>query len=173
MNTSTKKNKVTHTTIRNQSLFCTHCGGEHKLVHLLPMDELSNKTNAFNELHKDCKPVWEQPFVEQSKSITEKMEFWLLYGERGVSSEVIFKTISGKPLDKRNSHPRDPDDFRRCYLLLEAIPEWKPLLYKLSRLSDVWEKLVTNWDKLTEMLLEQMKTKTSNGMYELMKSLGC
>jgi hypothetical protein len=69
--------------------------------------------------------------------------------------------------------PADPDDFRRCYLLIKAVPQWKERLVELKSLSETWSKLVDNWDKLTEMLEEQMRTRKANGMYELMNSLGC
>jgi hypothetical protein len=41
----------------------------------------------------------------------------------------------------------------------------------LKPASKTWENLVENWDKLTEMLKEQMQTKKPNGMYEFMKQL--
>lgn len=48
-----------------------------------------------------------------------------------------------------------------------------PRIDNLRTLSLVWEKLADNWDKLTEMLEEQLQTKKANGMYELMKQIGC
>ncbi|MFA5297855.1 MAG: hypothetical protein WC389_06560 [Lutibacter sp.] len=163
--------------IRNSNLFCTCCGGEFKLQYPIPSSDMINKTNQFTALHKDCKQTWVEPEVDQSKNLKDKMMFWLSQGERGISSETMFTVLAGDDnwcLPKhRYSYPCDPDDFRRCYLLLKTIPEWKPELYKLKRLSPVWSKLVDNWDKLTEMLEEQMKTHKPNGMYELMKSFGC
>ena len=49
------------------------------------------------------------------------------------------------------NHPHDPDDFSRCYKLLEAVPEWKILVPGLAVLSKEWKALSENWDKLTEM----------------------
>jgi len=165
------------TGIRNGNFFCFNCGGEFILN--LPMDVKTfiKKQKAFDILHKNCKPTWKQPEVDQNKSIEEKMQFWLKEGERGASSETMFTVLAGENSwcrpQHRFDHPHDPDDFRRCYLLLKTIPEWKADLYKLKDLSEVWTNLVENWDKLTIMIEEQMKTHKRNGMYEFMKSLGC
>ena len=43
----------------------------------------------------------------------------------------------------------------------------------MKKESEVWRRIVENWDKLCEMLEEQMKTGKANGMYEFMESLGC
>ena len=90
-----------------------------------------------------------------------------------VSSETIFSIISGQNIRPNFDYmaPSDPDDFRRCYLLLKAVPEFKEMLYKMKPISHEWDALVDNWDRLTELLEEQMKTKQSNGMYDLMQSL--
>ena len=72
-------------------------------------------------------------------------------------------------------HPYDPDDFSRCYKLLQAVPEWKIELHKLKLLSKEWDNLVENWDKLTEMFEENQRTGWQNskkiGMYEFMQTL--
>ncbi len=161
------------TTIRNSKLFCDKCGQEQTIPYPIAIPMMTAMTGAFGEMHKNCKGTWVQPEIEQTKSLNEKMMFWLSQGERGTSSETMFQKLSGQNLRAYNSHPCDPDDFRRCYLLLKTIPEWKAELFKLKGLSPVWSKLIDNWDKLTEMLEEQMKTHKANGMYELMKSLGC
>jgi hypothetical protein len=127
----------------------------------------------FDKEHENCKGTWKQPEPDKNLSVIEKMNFWLQKGEHGMSSETIFQVISGQRITDRLTHPYDPDDFRRCYLLIKAIPEWKEELYLLKTISPVWSKLVENWDKLTEMLEEQMKTCKPNGMYEFMHSLGC
>lgn len=166
--------KTEHTTIRNKKLFCLNCGGEFALPFPIPVDVMTKKLKAFNLLHKDCKATWKEPEVDQDKSVQEKMMFWLAQGERGISSEVMFQKLSGQDLGQPHpSPPRDPDDFRRCYLLLKTIPEWKTELHKLKNLSAVWTNLVNNWDMLTKMLEEQMETKKTNDMYQVMKAFGC
>jgi hypothetical protein len=69
------------------------------------------------------------------------------------------------------NHPYDPDDFSRCWKLLEAVPEWKTELHKLKPLSEAWSNLVDNWDKLNEYFMDIQKGKKANGMYEFMQTL--
>ena len=135
---------------------------------------INKKINSFNELHMDCKPVWKQLEADLNTSVEDRKTFWLHHGERGMSSDVMYKVLSGDHDNDRTrrSHPCDPSDFRRCYQLLQTIPEWRADLGKMKKVSTVWSNLVDNWVKLGEMLAEQMETKKSNGLYELMESLG-
>lgn len=75
---------------------------------------------------------------------------WLANGERGVSSETIFTHLTG--VDALNrfpaDHPCDPDDFRRCRLLLEQVPELKKNLGRMGTLSSAWAGLVLSWDRI-------------------------
>lgn len=164
--------------IRNSNLFCDKCGQEYKISYPIAIPMIIAMEKEFEKMHKHCKQTWKEPEVDLTKPIKERMKFWLKYGERGVSSETMFSVLGVDNFGEdicwcRSSfdycHPYDPDDFRRCYLLLKMIPEWKSELYKLGHISPAWRNLVNNWDKLTEMLEEQMKTKKPNGMYELMQ----
>ncbi len=71
------------------------------------------------------------------------------------------------------SYPYDPDDFSRCYKLLEVVPEWKSELNKLKPLCQEWSNLIDNWDELTRMFEQNNKEQWKNykkiGMYELME----
>lgn len=75
---------------------------------------------------------------------------WLAGGERGVSSNTIFEHLTGISAvgEWGGSYPRDPDDFRRCRLLLERVPELVPLLPRMAEVSPVWAALVAGWDSL-------------------------
>lgn len=163
-----------HTTFRNESLFCLNCGGEHKLIYPIAIPEMTKKVEAFNELHKDCKPTWKEPQVNQEKSTYEKAMFWIANGETGMSSKTMWNCLLGNKKFPIN-HPYDPDDFKRCYKLLQTVPEWKPQLEKLKPLSKEWSNLVDNWDKLTEMYEQNVKDNWKNykkiGMYEFMETL--
>jgi hypothetical protein len=162
------------TTIRNQKLFCLNCGGEFALNYPLPIDEMKKKTEAFDLLHNDCKKTWTEPSADHSKSIQEKAMWWMGSGEKGMSSETMWNCFMGKKNFSVN-HPYDPDDFKRCYKLLEAVPEWKNELHKLKPLSTAWSNLVDNWDKLTEMFEENVRTEWKEykriGMYDFMQTL--
>jgi len=159
-------------TFRNEKIFCTNCGEEQIVPFPIQIPILSAMTKAFEKMHKKCKVIWKQSEPDMTLPIIHRLHWWLDNGERGISSETIFQTLSGRVIRKdKGCHPHDPDDFKRCYMLLKAIPEWKNDLHKLKDLSMEWNNLVENWDVLTEMLEEQLSSKKDNGMYELMEKL--
>lgn len=163
-----------HTTIRNEKLFCTHCGGEFALKYPIPIKQMNEKIDAFNAVHVDCKKTWTEPKVSADLSINEKATWWLVNGETGASSKTMYNCLIGNK-DYAINHPYDPDDFKRCYKLLNTVPEWKNDMHKLRQLSPVWSSLVDNWDTLTEMYELNEKTNWKNckqiGMYEFMQKI--
>ena len=170
---STKKQS--HTGFRNGDLFCFHCGTSQKMPPM-PIQLASDFFKSFDKLHRNCQKTWQEPVNEPNgKTETENANWWAVHGEHGVSSKTMFRYLCDNvivPL-QYESHPHDPDDFRRCYLLLKAVPQFRSKLGRMKNVSPTWSRLVDNWDKLTEMLEEQMQTKKPNGMYEFMQKLGC
>ncbi len=83
---------------------------------------------------------------------------WLAFGERGMSSEALFLRLTGispgRPsrceFDERDrtAHPYDPDDLRRCRLMLEAVPAARARLQEAAELSPAWAALVAIWPEL-------------------------
>lgn len=165
-----------HTGFRNEKLFCFNCGGSHELQYPLPVNEMTQTIKAFDRLHKNCTPAWKTPEPPLGNE-SQNARWWLANGERGLSSKTIYSVMTGENImgNWKYHHPSDPDDFRRCYLLLQAVPEWRPKMDKMRNVSEVWNRLVDNWDKLTGMLEAALQTpdKKAPGMYEFMKSLGC
>jgi hypothetical protein len=168
------RKKVDHTTIRNSNLFCTHCGRTQVITYPIEIPMMTAMINAFNEIHKSCPPTWKEPVVDQVKSVEEKARWWISNGRVGQSSRTMWNCLIGNKHFEVN-HPYDPDDFSRCYILLETVPEWKVDLHKLKTLSPVWSNLVDNWAKLTEMYEENKRTDWKNkkqiGMYDFMQTL--
>ena len=126
-----------HTTIRNGKLFCLNCGGEHNLSLPAPVREVARLIKAFNTLHKNCKKTWEEPQADQNRSVIDRAHWWIAHGEVGASSRTMWDCFMGHTNFPIN-HPYDPDDFKRCYKLLQAIPEWKNDLERLKPLSKAW-----------------------------------
>lgn len=167
------KSKTDHVVIRNQKLFCSNCGREQIVPYPIEIPVFVAMGKAFSKSHANCANTWTEPVVDPSLSEIEKAEFWYDHGERGSSSEYMYSILSGKSQSINGSYPHDPSDFKRCHGLLLMVPEWRSKLDDMRRMSLVWNNLVDNWDKLTEMLLEQMASKKDNGMYDFMKTLGC
>lgn len=71
---------------------------------------------------------------------------WLLHGERGLSSEAIAQQLTGGACS--GNHPWDPDDFRRCELLLRQCPGMRRHLPKMRVVSQEWARLVDRWDEI-------------------------
>ena len=162
------------TTIRNSALFCTCCGGNYKLNYPIDPIILGKKIKAFKSLHNDCPQTWTEPEADQTKSTQEKAMWWIANGDVGMSSKTMWNFFMKNKQFPIN-HPHDPDDFSRCYKLLEAVPEWKILVPRLAVLSKEWKALSENWDKLTEMYEQNVRGNWKNykqvGMYDFMGKL--
>lgn len=168
-----KKRFTEHTTIRNGKLFCMNCGRDQDMHLPIEVEMASAMMIAFAKIHKKCAPTWKEPEVDLTKSENARAEWWFANGQRGSSSEAIYYCLTGKGY--RRDHPYDPDDFSRCYKLLQVVPEWKTQLQKVKHLSPAWSNLIDNWDRLTEMYEENQRTEWKKakeiGMYALMQTL--
>ncbi len=173
------------TGFRNGDLFCFNCGRSYKMNLPQPVTMAAALMKQFSKDHENCQPAWKEPVNSdaESKSEVENAKWWAANGEHGMSSKTMFNhlslTLHGFPLLETDylCAPSDPDDFSRCYKLLQAVPQWKARLAELKALSPVWEKLVNNWEKLTAMYEQNVKEDWKNhkkiGMYEFMQTLGC
>jgi len=172
--------KKSHTGFRNEKLFCFHCGGSYKIELPTPINMFTAMMKQFEKDHKNCQKTWVEPVPEaENKTIEQNAMWWLANGEHGISSKTIFKYL-GKKFGMQiqyEGHPKDPDDFKRCYKLLQAVPQWKDELHKMKEVSPAWANLVDNWDRITQMYEQNEKEEWKNykkvGMYEFMQKLGC
>jgi hypothetical protein len=75
---------------------------------------------------------------------------WLAFGERGLSSEAIVTHLTGSAISRwgHGDHPHDPADFRRCVLLLEAVPVAGLTFPTMRDVSREWARLVDAWDEI-------------------------
>lgn len=86
------------------------------------------------------------------------LQRWLAVGEQGSSSLAIvaklrpeeFVTQGYVPPTSERAHPHDPDDLRRCLLLLRAAPELRMDLHRMAEVSPQWAALVRAWAELEE-----------------------
>ena len=74
---------------------------------------------------------------------------WLT-GRSGTSSRTMLAVFLSLPLD-HGSSPSDDGDFGRCVALLDAVPEWRPLLPRMASVSLEWRLLVHDWETLEKL----------------------
>lgn len=82
---------------------------------------------------------------------------WLATGERGMSSQAIVEHLTGVRLDEwsHGNYPYDPDDFRRCQLLLNAVPLAGLMFPTMRDVSPQWARLVDVWNEIHEACEEE------------------
>lgn len=116
-----------------------------------------------------------------SLSVSERADLWIIAGETGISSRTIWAVMRGVNVDPeweffdRASFypPSDPADFRRCYLLLRLIPEWRKRLWEIPLRFPWWNGVIWNWDELTALYEQERENPDGNAplLYERMKKL--
>jgi hypothetical protein len=87
---------------------------------------------------------------------------WITNGEVGVSSQTIWSVLMGAVTGRESwtayGPPSDADDFRRCVLLLDEIPEFRPRLAEVGDRFPIWVPLIREWPRL-EALLSGIRTR--------------
>jgi len=96
--------------------------------------------------------------AQSKEALTSEAIHWLAIGERGLSSDFIFESVTGVQTLSGSwagvaHHPRDLADFRRCQLLLEFCPEIAAKFHStMASKSPVWASLVGCWQDIVVML---------------------
>lgn len=107
--------------------------------------------------------------VEKANAGKSAIDAWIAGCDTGISSKTIFSVMTGRPFmsDFRPDIPHDPDDFGRCYRLLEKIPEWRARMPEVAEKYPAWKGLVENWEGLTAMY----EGKRYKAMYDWMQEI--
>ncbi len=139
------------------------------------IDDMTTAIKIFNAQHCKCKPGgYTESTADARGDMHTRANWWIANGHVGMSSKTMWSHFMGLKSFEIN-HPYDPDDFSRCYRLLQAVPEWKGRVAELASLSSAWKGLAENWQKLTEMYEENERTQWKNGksigMYQFMRKL--
>jgi hypothetical protein len=113
--------------------------------------------------HHDAPPV--------TAPLRERMSWWKERGEHGISSETIYSAFAGGQPRYMNV-PVDPDDFRRCKLLLDLIPEWRADLGKVSARYPWFAPMIAQWDEIERLYNLEVASGQAPKCYALMEKLG-
>lgn len=94
----------------------------------------------------------------------QRANLWIVRGNVGSSSKCIWAHMTGTITSGgEDRYPRDLGDFNRCLLLLEAVPEWKARIPGMGAHGPEWDSLASNWDKLTQSLIDEVGLNFSKG----------
>lgn len=84
------------------------------------------------------------------------LSHWQSFGERGSSSNAIVEKLAYGRTPRGFNDPADAGDFRRCELLLRAVPSLRPELHRMGELSSRWVALAARWDEIVALLEEEV-----------------
>lgn len=114
--------------------------------------------------------------AEQLQANRAAIVEWLADGETGLSSETMARHVAGRPWPKSKAHwaytphhPYDPDDFRRCVLMLESLPHPDHALARCRVLSPTWERLVDAWPELMALWERENDSRAKPMLYAAIK----
>jgi len=99
------------------------------------------------------------------------LDRWLRVGERGESSDAIvakLRMVHG--ISNLKAHPHDPDDLRRCLLLLEVVPDLVPDFERMREVSPVWSALVDAWPSLVTSFERESRGQWRSGKFDAPKT---
>jgi hypothetical protein len=150
-----------------ESEHCQRCGGSLTIKMPLRIEVWLAAMKAFVKVHSDCRET-----ERAEPAIT--LENWPESRDTGVSSATIFHVFAGKSVyGQSRDVPHDPSDFGRCYRLLKLTAEyqWRERLCEVSDQYPAWLPFVREWNRLTEMWEEALKTGNCKTMYEFMQTL--
>lgn len=153
---------------RREHLHCARCDERLVLVMPVGIKTLVGVIRGFEEAHVECGmfPERQAPPPPHFKTPQD----WLDHGEVGTSSKTIWCVMEGKRCHSPGV-PRDPDDFRRCHLLLEAFPGWRQRLPEVAKSFPEWTSLVAEWEALTVLFLAERTAGRAPKLYARLHEL--
>jgi hypothetical protein len=89
---------------------------------------------------------------------------WIAGRDTGISSKTIWSVMMGVEVlgteawSLQYDVPLDPDDFGRCYRLLELIPGWRARLGEVADRFPAWRPLVEHWSELEALYRPVVET---------------
>ena len=90
-----------------------------------------------------------------SNNLNSGLLRWFAAGSIIPCARTLACAAAGLPF-KTAIHPKNPEDFNSCLLLLKSVPEIRSRLAdRVSILSDPWADLVSEWGDIESMFLHE------------------
>lgn len=104
-------------------------------------------------------------------SVDSRLLTWFLRGEVGASSKTLVHFYKGEEFrcDDFPTGPIDVSDFRRCYLLVQAIPEIKEVFPLVAKHVPSFKGVIENWDKISAAYERERGAGNCPETYRLLK----
>jgi hypothetical protein len=153
-------------------VWCLHCHQHYAYAAPIPLGLLSALMKAWAKEHRGCKlgPKGKLDLRGPTAPGSVTLEAWWNGYDAGVSSKTIVYALTGRTTSPTNV-PLDPDDFGRCYRLLQRFPEFRPRLGEVARKFPEWKGLVAHWDELSALYEEESPSGTCPKLYARMNAL--
>lgn len=105
------------------------------------------------------------------KTEQQRIIEWLCSGETGLSSKTMVCIHTGNEMDRGwGFHaPSDVADFRRCWLLVQAVPEVKNSFPLIAKLCPAFKGVIENWDKISAAYERERGKGCCPKTYQLLK----
>lgn len=118
-------------------------------------------------VHPETEARRDQILKSLPRTLSAQEKEWIVRGNVGLSSALIMYKMSGYypyPTGRMNleASPSDLSDFKRCALLVEAVPGYRRRLAVMNSVSLVWQKLVASWDEIIAALDDECPNWRSN-----------
>ena len=96
---------------------------------------------------------------------------WIVGHDTGRSSKTIWGVMMGVRVPDMDA-PHDPDDFGRCYRLLQLIPEWRRRLHEVAGQCPRWKPIIEAWPQLARLYRTavQRQWRGSPKLYSLLQA---
>lgn len=131
---------------------------------------MSLKNQENNQSQENLEDLVQE--LKQKLTLQNKVAEWLANGvDVGMSSECIAFTLAFDIVPPRKSYPNDVSDFRRCFTLLNKVPELREHFQKMAEVSPIWKNLVEHWNELETFYQQEQGQGRCPKTYELLKSL--
>lgn len=103
---------------------------------------------------------------------------WVSGNDTGISSKTIWTAMMDgvdgpQRLGGNYDIPYDPDDFGRCFRLLQLLPEWRENMAKIVAAFPAWKPIVDAWSDLETLYVKGLNSPDGRApeLYDRMQAL--